>query len=133
MYHSVNSARLDFAVRAYQMAHEPLLLIKITRLFSRKLHYRQYCYTGFLFPRTLCLSPLNFTHLLLAHFSRLLRSLWRAALPPGLLTHLPVWCHLQTLQPSIPLPPPGHKDVKQDWSQERPLQSSTFFCCPGRV
>lgn len=134
IYHSANSARLDFfAVRAYQMAHVPLLPIKITRLFSRKLHCRQHYYTGFLLPRTLCLSLLNFTHFLLAHFSRLLRSLWRAALPPGLLTHPPVWCHLQTLWSTISLPLPGHKDVKQDRSQVRPLQSSTFYCCPGRV
>lgn len=110
IYHSVNSSRLDFfAVRAYQTAHAPLLPIKITRLFSRKLHCRQYSYTGFLFPRTLCFSPLNLTHFLLAHFSRLSRSLQRAVLSPGFLTHSLVWCHLQTLWSSIPLPPPGRK------------------------
>lgn len=51
IYSSINSARWDlFAVRAYQMAHVPLLPIKITRFFSRNLYCRQYCYTGSYFP-----------------------------------------------------------------------------------
>lgn len=84
-----------------------------------------------LWCRTQHLSLLNFVRFLLAHSSSMSRSFWMAALPTSMLTVPSAWSHLQISWVTNTLSPPLviFKDIKQDRSQDRPLQCSTCFSC----
>lgn len=84
-----------------------------------------------LWCRTQNLSLLNFVRFLLAHSSSMSRSFWMAALLTSMLTVPSAWSHLQISWVTNTLSPPPviFKDIKQDRSQDRPLQCSTCFSC----